>query len=160
MGYSYFDEHRFDVRLYVGRYDTDESRDVNMSDVKDRDSTGAGTTGGTALCCAPVTAGRLDEKEAAELAGVLKALADPVRLQLVSIIAAAPTGEVCACDLPGLIDRSQPTVSHHLTQLVRAGLVSREQRGKWAWFRLRPEGLAAVRAALGEGRAAALAPTG
>jgi ArsR family transcriptional regulator, arsenate/arsenite/antimonite-responsive transcriptional repressor len=105
-----------------------------------------------ALCCAPVTAGRLDESDAAELAGVLKALADPVRLRLVSIIASAPSGEVCACDLPALLDRSQPTVSHHLTQLVRAGLLDREQRGRWAWFRLRPGRLAAVRSALGEGR--------
>jgi ArsR family transcriptional regulator, arsenate/arsenite/antimonite-responsive transcriptional repressor len=102
-----------------------------------------------ALCCAPVTAGRLDEDAATELARVLKALADPVRLQLVSIIGASD--EVCACDLPALLDRSQPTISHHLTQLVRAGLISREQRGKWAWFRLRPDGFAAVRAALGEG---------
>jgi ArsR family transcriptional regulator len=104
-----------------------------------------------ALCCPPVTAGRLDEAGAAELAGVLKALADPVRLRIVSIIAAAPTGEICACELPGLLERSQPTVSHHLSQLVHAGLVDREQRGKWAWFRLRPDRLAAVRAALGEG---------
>jgi ArsR family transcriptional regulator, arsenate/arsenite/antimonite-responsive transcriptional repressor len=102
-----------------------------------------------ALCCAPVTAGRLDETGAAELARVLKALADPVRLRLVSLIADAPTGEICACDLPALLDRSQPTVSHHLSQLVRAGLIDREQRGKWAWFRLRAERLAAVRAALG-----------
>jgi ArsR family transcriptional regulator len=72
-----------------------------------------------------------------------------VRLRLVSLIADAPTGEVCACDLPALLGRSQPTVSHHLSQLVRAGLIDREQRGKWAWFRLRAERLAAVRAALG-----------
>jgi ArsR family transcriptional regulator len=110
-----------------------------------------------ALCCPPVTAGRLDEAAAAELAGVLKALADPVRLRIVSIIAAAPTGEICACELPGLLDRSQPTVSHHLSQLLRAGLVDREQRGKWAWFRLRPDRLAAVRAALGEGLELAVA---
>ena len=101
------------------------------------------------LCCSPVTAGRLDEADAAELAAVLKALADPVRLQLVSIIGAAPEGEICACDLPGLVDRSQPTISHHLSLLVRAGLVDRQQRGKWAWFRLRPGRFAAVRAALG-----------
>ncbi|HET6663396.1 MAG TPA: metalloregulator ArsR/SmtB family transcription factor [Acidimicrobiales bacterium] len=113
------------------------------------------------LCCSPVTAGRLDEDAAADLAAVLKALADPVRLRLVSLIAAAPSGEICACDLPGLLDRSQPTVSHHLSQLVRAGLVDREQRGKWAWFRLRPDRFAAVRAALGEGSSAdALVPTG
>lgn len=106
--------------------------------------------GASALCCDPVTAGRMEESAAVELAAVLKALADPVRLQLVSIIGATPAGEVCACDLPALLERSQPTVSHHLTQLVRAGLIDREQRGKWAWFRLRPEGFAAVRAALGE----------
>lgn len=104
-------------------------------------------------CCAPVAAAPLDEAAAVELAAVLKALADPVRLRLVSIVASAPAGEVCACDLPALLDRSQPTVSHHLTQLVRAGLIDREQRGKWAWFRVRPEGFAAIRAALGEGLA-------
>lgn len=109
------------------------------------------------LCCAPVTAGVLDDATAAELAGVLKALADPVRLRLVSLIAAAPGGEICACDLPALLDRSQPTVSHHLTLLVRAGLVDREQRGKWAWFRIREDGLAAVRSALGGERAAVAA---
>jgi ArsR family transcriptional regulator, arsenate/arsenite/antimonite-responsive transcriptional repressor len=103
-----------------------------------------------AICCSPVIASQLGEGEAVELAAVLKALADPVRLRLVSIIGAAPTGEICACELPGLLDRSQPTVSHHLTQLVRAGLIDREQRGKWAWFRLRPERFAALRAALGE----------
>jgi ArsR family transcriptional regulator len=103
-----------------------------------------------ALCCPPLTAGVLDEDEATELAAVLKALADPVRLRLVSAIAASESGEICACDLPDLLDRSQPTVSHHLTQLVRAGLIDREQRGKWAWFRLRPVGFAALRAALGD----------
>ena len=103
-----------------------------------------------AACCPPVTARRLDEASAVELAGVLKALADPVRLQLVSIIATAPEGEVCTCDLPALVERSQPTVSHHLTQLVRAGLLDREQRGKWAWFRIRPDGFAGIRAALGD----------
>jgi ArsR family transcriptional regulator len=103
------------------------------------------------LCCSPVTGGRLDEAAAEELAGVLKVLADPVRLRLVSIVATAPAGEVCACDLPELVGRSQPTVSHHLSLLVRAGIFEREQRGKWAWFRLRVETLAAVRAALGDG---------
>lgn len=107
-----------------------------------------------ALCCSPVTGGALDEAAAIELAAVLKALADPVRLRLVSLIAAASTGEVCACDLPALLDRSQPTVSHHLTQLVRAGLLDREQRGKWAWFSVRPDGFAALRAALGDNPAA------
>lgn len=114
-----------------------------------------GLTVEESLCCPPVTVSRLDEGEAVELAAVLKALADPVRLRLVSIIGGAAAGEVCACDLPALVGRSQPTVSHHLSQLVRAGLLDREQRGKWAWFRLRPERFAAVRAALGEGVAPA-----
>jgi ArsR family transcriptional regulator len=63
-------------------------------------------------------------------------LADPVRLRLVSIIATSPSSEVCACDLPESLHRSQPTVSHHLSLLVNAGVLDREQRGKWAWFRL------------------------
>src|SRR5690606_42118605 len=85
--------------------------------------------------------------KAAARAAVLKALADPGRLKPVSIIGAA--GENCTCDFPALVCRSQPTVRHHLAQLVKAGLVTREQRGKWAWFRLRPETFAAPRAALG-----------
>lgn len=101
-------------------------------------------------CCAPLTAAALDEDQATDLAAVLKALADPVRLRLVSIIASAPAGEVCACDLPAALDRSQPTISHHLTQLTRAGLINREQRGKWAWFSIRADGFAAIRAALGD----------
>jgi ArsR family transcriptional regulator, arsenate/arsenite/antimonite-responsive transcriptional repressor len=112
-----------------------------------------------ALCCPPVTVEQLDEATAVEFADVLKALADPVRLRLVSIIASAPTGEICACDLPALLDRAQATVSHHLTQLFRAGLIDREQRGKWAWFRIRPDGFAAIRAALGEGFAPEPLPT-
>ena len=99
------------------------------------------------LCC--VTEVTLDEDQATDLAAQLKALADPVRLRLISMMATAPTGEVCACDLPALLDRSQPTVSHHLSQLVKAGLVEREQRGKWAWFSLNRAGLEAIHAALG-----------
>jgi ArsR family transcriptional regulator len=109
-----------------------------------------------AVCCSPVTSGVLEEAAAEDLAVVLKALADPVRLRLVSIIAVAATGEICACDLPALVARTQPTVSHHLGQLVKVGLIDREQRGKWAWFRIRPEGFAAIRAALGEGSPAAV----
>jgi ArsR family transcriptional regulator len=100
------------------------------------------------LCCAPLLQFALDEEQATDLAEVLKALADPVRLRLVSIIGTAEAGEVCACDLPGLVERSQPTVSHHLSLLVKAGVLEREQRGKWAWFRLRPERLAQLGDAL------------
>lgn len=100
-------------------------------------------------CCAPLSAGALSEDAAEELATVLKALADPIRLRLVSILASSSEGEVCACDLPALLDRTQPTISHHLGILVKAGLVDREQRGKWAWFRLRDDQLAALCEVLG-----------
>lgn len=89
------------------------------------------------------------EADAEQLAAVLKALADPVRLRLLSIIASAPGREACACDLPASVGRSQPTVSHHLSQLVAAGILDREQRGKWAWFRLRPTAVDAVCAGIG-----------
>ena len=102
-----------------------------------------------AICCPPVFRSPLREDEAAELAEVLKAIADPARLRLLSMIAAAPDGEACACDFPAPLGRSQPTVSHHLTQLVRAGLVTREQRGRWAWFRVNPERMASLRRCLG-----------
>lgn len=75
---------------------------------------------------------------------MLKALADPVRLRIVSLVASAAEGEVCACDLPAQLDRSQPTISHHLAMLVAAGVLEREQRGKWAWYRLRPARMNAI----------------
>jgi ArsR family transcriptional regulator len=100
-------------------------------------------------CCPPALLDTtLGDAEARELAALLKALADPVRLRLLSMIANAPAGEICACDLPALLDRTQPTISHHLSILVRHGIIDREQRGKWAWFRLRPERLAALGATL------------
>ncbi len=101
-------------------------------------------TTSTAMCCPAVFATPLDEDQAVELAEVLKALADPARLRLISIIAASPGGEACACDLHGPLERSQPTVSHHLTQLTRAGIISREQRGKWAWFQINDQRIAAI----------------
>jgi ArsR family transcriptional regulator len=75
---------------------------------------------------------------------VLKVLADPTRLRLLSMIAAANTGEACICDLTAPVKLSQPTVSHHMKQLVDAGLVTREQRGKWAYYRVVDQALAAV----------------
>jgi len=92
-------------------------------------------------CCSPLTELALSDAGAAELAAAFKAIADPVRLRLLSLVATAPTGEICACDLPDLFDRSQPTMSHHLGLLVKAGLLEREQRGKWAWFRIVPDRL-------------------
>ncbi len=102
-----------------------------------------------AACCAPILESVLSAEEAVQLAKSLKALADPVRLRLVSIIGAS--GEACACDFPALLGKSQPTVSHHLSLLVAAGILEREQRGKWAWFRVLNDELAAIRAALGPG---------
>lgn len=99
-------------------------------------------------CCEPVVDNALSADEADRLAAAFKVLADPTRLRLLSLVATAPGGEVCACDLPEAVDRSQPTVSHHLSVLTDAGLLVREQRGRWAWFRVQPEGLAVLRDAL------------
>jgi len=110
--------------------------------------TGPGPDHQAELCCTPLFDVEFDEKAAAEVAGIMKALADPVRLRLVSLIGLSPTGEACACDLPALVDRSQPTVSHHLGQLVKVGILEREQRGKWAWFRVNSDRLATICQAL------------
>ena len=101
-----------------------------------------------AACCAPLTSGALDDAAADTLATVFKALADPSRVKLLSLIATAAGGEACACDLVEPVNLSQPTVSHHMRQLVDAGLVTREQRGKWAYYRLVDDALRAVAAAL------------
>jgi len=101
------------------------------------------------VCCTPVTDEVLSEGEAEELAALLKVLADPARLRLLSMVAAADPGEACACDLLEPLGRSQPTVSHHLSLLVDAGLLTREKRGRWAWYRVVPQRLATVRRALG-----------
>ena len=99
-------------------------------------------------CCSPSISAALDEPDAVALAEALKVLADPARLRLLSLVASAPTGEACACDLVEPLQRSQPTVSHHLSLLVDAGFLSREKRGRWAWYRVVPERLDMLRAAL------------
>jgi ArsR family transcriptional regulator, arsenate/arsenite/antimonite-responsive transcriptional repressor len=101
-----------------------------------------------AACCSPVTAAVLDEASAERLAAVLKALAEPTRLRLVSLVAVQPDGEACICDLTALVALAQPTVSHHMKVLVDAGLLEREQRGRWAYYRLVPGALDTVAAAL------------
>jgi ArsR family transcriptional regulator len=100
-------------------------------------------------CCEPVLDAALSQGQADELAGAFKVLSDPVRLRLLSLIASAPDGEVCACDLVEPLGRSQPTVSHHLSVLTEAGLLRREKRGRWAWFSVVPERLEILRDALG-----------
>ena len=99
-------------------------------------------------CCDPVLVEPIGADEAEELAGAFKLLADPIRLRILSLIANAPNGELCACDLPAVLGRSQPTVSHHLSILAEAGLLTREQRGKWAWFRVEHDRVSILRDAL------------
>lgn len=98
--------------------------------------------------CASVRVEALDEDAAAALARMFSALADPVRLRLLSHVAAAKGEEVCACDLVEVSGRSQPTVSHHMKLLADAGLVTRDKRGLWVWYRISPQRLDALRAAL------------
>jgi ArsR family transcriptional regulator, arsenate/arsenite/antimonite-responsive transcriptional repressor len=103
-----------------------------------------------AACCPPATAGVLDEDTADRLARVLKALAEPTRLRLLSLVAAQPAGEACICDLTEPVALSQPTVSHHMKVLVDAGLLERDQRGRWAYYRLVPTALTAAVSAISD----------
>ena len=98
------------------------------------------------VCCAPLQAAPLAEEEAIELARLFAALGDPVRLRLLSLIAAVD--EVCSCDLEEPVGKSQPTVSHHTKLLAEAGLITGEKRGRWMMWRVVPERLTALRAAL------------
>ena len=100
-------------------------------------------------CCAPLLAGAARASEADELAGAFKALADPVRLRLLSLIAAAPEGTACSCDLEEPVGKSQPTVSHHLSVLADAGLITKEKVGRWVNCTVVPERLAQLRDVLG-----------
>lgn len=101
--------------------------------------------------CSPLTGGILDPVAAERLAHVFKALSDPARVRLLSLIAAGEGAEACICDLTGPLGLSQPTVSHHMRQLVDAGLVTREQRGKWAYFRVVDDALHRVALSLSPG---------
>src|SRR5947199_8587526 len=100
------------------------------------------------LCCGSMLESPLGTDEAAEHAAAFAALGDPARLRLLSLIATAPAGEVCVCDLVEPIGKSQPTVSHHLKVLGDAGLVTHERRGRWAWYRVVPERLERLRGVL------------
>jgi ArsR family transcriptional regulator len=100
------------------------------------------------LCCSPLGTATLDDHDAASLAQAFAALSDPVRLKLLSYIASAAPAQVCACDLTTPAGRSQPTVSHHMKILVDAGLVDREKRGLWVWYRVVPEQLVRLRTVL------------
>ncbi|WP_454116891.1 metalloregulator ArsR/SmtB family transcription factor [Microbacterium aurum] len=95
-------------------------------------------------CCAPLVREPLGQADAEQLAVTLKALADPARLRLLSIVASSEDQEACVCDLIDPIGLSQPTVSHHLKVLTEAGFLSRSKRGTWAYYRLVPEALEQV----------------
>jgi ArsR family transcriptional regulator, arsenate/arsenite/antimonite-responsive transcriptional repressor len=97
-----------------------------------------------AACCAPLLREPISAAQAAELARLLKALADPTRLRLVSMVAAHAGGEACVCDLTEPLGLTQPTVSHHLKVLVDAGIFRRDKRGVWAFYALVPGALDAV----------------
>jgi ArsR family transcriptional regulator, arsenate/arsenite/antimonite-responsive transcriptional repressor len=102
----------------------------------------------TSVCCPPVLQARLTKRDADDLASVFRALADPARLRLLSFLSAQPGGEACVCHLVAPTGLSQPTVSHHLKLLYEVGLLARERRGTWVFYRLVPERVSAVRDAL------------
>ena len=119
-------------------------------------ATAAGTRPALPLaeaCCAPLLREPLTAGQAADLARLLKALADPTRLRLVSMVAAHDGGEVCVCDLTEPLGLTQPTISHHLKILVEAGIFTRDKRGVWAYYALVPSALAALSAVLQPGAA-------
>ena len=103
----------------------------------------------TAACCSPLTSQPLSIEQARRVAPLLKALADPVRLRLLSLVASHEGGEACICDLNAAFDLSQPTISHHMKVLHEAGLVDRDKRGVWVYYRARPQALASLGALIG-----------
>jgi ArsR family transcriptional regulator len=104
----------------------------------------------TAACCPPLSREPLSAEQASQVAPLLKALAEPVRLRLMSLIASHPGGEACVCDLNDAFDLSQPTISHHLKVLYEAGLLDRDKRGVWVYYRARTGALASLGALIGD----------
>jgi ArsR family transcriptional regulator len=113
-----------------------------------RTAQSVGVTGSAAVCCPSVLAAPLDSDQAEELARGFHALGDPVRLRVLSMLADAPEGEICVCEFIAPLGKTQGTVSHHLKILAEAGLVHGERRGKWVWYSLDRDRLAALRSAL------------
>lgn len=103
----------------------------------------------TVACCSPLSREPLSEEAAEQVSVVLKALGDPVRLRLMSLVASHEGGEACVCDLNDAFNLSQPTISHHLKVLHEAGLLEREKRGTWAYYRARTEVLENLAALIG-----------
>ena len=103
-------------------------------------------------CCTPLSGTAMSSAQAEQVAPLLKALADPVRLRLVSLIGSSASGEACVCDLNDAFDLTQATISHHLKVLHSAGLLEREKRGVWVYYALRPDALRAVAGLFDTGR--------
>jgi len=103
----------------------------------------------TVACCSPLAREPLSQQAADQIAPLLKALADPVRLRLLSLVASHADGEACICDLNVAFDLSQPTISHHLKVLHEAGLLDRDKRGVWVYYRVRSEALAGLATLIG-----------
>lgn len=95
----------------------------------------------TVACCSPLTQEPLDAEQADRISPLLKALADPVRLRLLSLVGSHADGEACVCDLQGAFELSQPTISHHLKVLHEVGLLGRSKRGVWVYYRIEPTAL-------------------
>ncbi|WP_197704449.1 metalloregulator ArsR/SmtB family transcription factor [Jatrophihabitans sp. GAS493] len=104
----------------------------------------------TVACCSPLSREPLSQPQAEQVAPLLKALADPVRLRLMSLVASHEGGEACVCDLNDAFDLSQPTISHHLKVLHEVGLLEREKRGVWVYYRARTDALANLGALIGD----------
>jgi ArsR family transcriptional regulator, arsenate/arsenite/antimonite-responsive transcriptional repressor len=103
----------------------------------------------TVACCSPLDSEPLSQRDAERIAPLLKALADPVRLRLMSLIASHEGGEACVCDLNDAFELSQPTISHHLKVLHEAGLLERDKRGVWVYYRASSEALGGLAALIG-----------
>ncbi len=103
----------------------------------------------TVACCSPLSSEPLSREQAEQIAPLLKALADPVRLRLMSLVASHAGGEACVCDLTGAFELSQPTISHHLKVLHDAGLLDREKRGVWVYYRARTSSLTSLGVLIG-----------
>ena len=103
----------------------------------------------TVACCSPLAHEPMSQDQADSVAPLLKALADPVRLRLMSLVASHEGGEACVCDLTGAFDLSQPTISHHLKVLHESGLLDRDKRGVWVYYRARTQALAQLAALIG-----------
>jgi ArsR family transcriptional regulator, arsenate/arsenite/antimonite-responsive transcriptional repressor len=133
------------IRHWSIRHWSIRHREVPVARVRD--------IAGTAGCCPPVGAPALEQADAEALAAGFAALADPVRLRLLSMISSA--GEVCSCDVVEPLGKSQPTVSHHTKVLAEAGLIRGEKRGRWTWWSVVPERLDALRDAISSGTGSA-----